>query len=141
MRGRVPVGLGTHADVSTIGNNDGAALATRRPRHAHTNGITATHTLTLPNHGHAVGDPGHGHSYYHWNGGNPGGIGTIRDDQATDGTDTRSVGILNAATGISVGNPTSLPGISGAVAIGGTIGQAGMLDSSAYLVVNYLIKT
>lgn len=35
-RGRIPVTKGTHADVSTIGNNDGAAVANRRPKHYHT---------------------------------------------------------------------------------------------------------
>src|SRR5215471_11435190 len=49
-RGRVIVGFapGGHADVATIGANDGAALASRRPRHGHTNGVTAGHTLSLP---------------------------------------------------------------------------------------------
>lgn len=39
LRGRVPAGFaasGGHADVSTLGNNDGVALASRRPSHHHT---------------------------------------------------------------------------------------------------------
>jgi hypothetical protein len=36
MRGRMPVGKGTHSDVSTLGNNDGVAVANRRPKHKHT---------------------------------------------------------------------------------------------------------
>lgn len=38
MRGRVPVGYaasGGHTDVATIGNNDGTATASRRPKHFH----------------------------------------------------------------------------------------------------------
>jgi len=44
LRGRAAIGKGTHADVSTLGNNDGAAAGNRRPKHKHT-----------------VNDPGHVH--------------------------------------------------------------------------------
>lgn len=47
IRGRVPVGLGTHADVSTLNNNDGQAVANRRPKHRTT-----------------ITDPGHTHDVY-----------------------------------------------------------------------------
>jgi microcystin-dependent protein len=39
LRGRVVVGYaasGGHADVSTLGNNDGVSAANRRPKHRHT---------------------------------------------------------------------------------------------------------
>jgi len=38
LRGRTPVGYaaGGHADVATLGLNDGTALANRRPKHRHT---------------------------------------------------------------------------------------------------------
>lgn len=39
LRGRVSVGFasaGGHSDVSTLGNNDGATAANRRPKHRHT---------------------------------------------------------------------------------------------------------
>lgn len=45
LRGRVPVALGTHADVSAIGGHEGLAVASRRPRHKH-----------------VVNDPGHVHT-------------------------------------------------------------------------------
>lgn len=45
LRGRVPVGLGTHANVDALGDNDGSALANRQPGHRHT-----------------VTDPGHNHT-------------------------------------------------------------------------------
>lgn len=38
MRGRVPAGYaasGGHTDVATLGNNDGTAVANRRPKHFH----------------------------------------------------------------------------------------------------------
>lgn len=36
LQGRMPVGLGTNADVDAIGENDGSALANRSPKHQHT---------------------------------------------------------------------------------------------------------
>lgn len=36
LRGRLPVGKGTHVEVDTVGETEGAALADRRVRHAHT---------------------------------------------------------------------------------------------------------
>jgi microcystin-dependent protein len=36
FRGRVPVGKGTNALVNALGNNDGVAVADRRPKHRHT---------------------------------------------------------------------------------------------------------
>src|SRR5215831_6242331 len=57
-RGRLIVGYapGGHADVNALGLNDGAALANRRVRHGHTNGVTATPAgLTLPAHTHGAG--------------------------------------------------------------------------------------
>lgn len=36
LRGRVAVGLGTHASVNARGANDGVAVANRRPHHRHT---------------------------------------------------------------------------------------------------------
>lgn len=42
MRGRMPVALGTHADIAAIGATDGLAnVGARRPRHKHTVGIPA----------------------------------------------------------------------------------------------------
>lgn len=36
MQGRVPVGVGTHADVVSLASNDGVSVANRRPKHRHT---------------------------------------------------------------------------------------------------------
>lgn len=36
VRGRVPTGKGSHADVDVLGDNDGSVLADRRPKHKHT---------------------------------------------------------------------------------------------------------
>lgn len=44
-KGRALYGQGTHSDVATLGNNEGASVANRRAKHKHT-----------------VNDPGHHHS-------------------------------------------------------------------------------
>lgn len=151
-RGRVPVGYaasGGHTDVSTLGLNEGSALANRRPKHPHTNGITITGapgvgSLALPNHGHSVTDPTHAHSA---NMNNDGAAGGGNNFVGVDHAVNVGASVAAAFTGISVGNPTSNPAITGAPSVGslgtgGTIGAAGTAtDSAAYLVINYIIKT
>lgn len=138
-RGRVVVGQGTHADVATLGASDGVAVASRRPKHAHTNGLSAGHNLTLPDHWHNVYDPSHSHTSSAWT--NPG-TGTAGRMQGTD-QNTRLTDVVVPAsfTGIQVQSPQSFPGINGGVSIGGTIGAAGLTDSQAYLVATKIIKT
>ena len=87
LRGRVPVGLGTHADVNALGDNDGAAVGDRRPSHKHT-----------------VGDPTHAHYY---------GINSSYQDfagaagvQGVAGGVGASLATAAAATGVTVG-PTA----------------------------------
>lgn len=36
LRGRIPVGQGSHSDVGTLGNNEGSSLSARRVKHKHT---------------------------------------------------------------------------------------------------------
>lgn len=48
LRGRIPVGLGTHADVDTLAENDGSTIDNRRPKHNHTMNESA-HTHPLSN--------------------------------------------------------------------------------------------
>ena len=43
LQGRMVVGKGTHADVDTLGESDGSALANRRPKHKHTVGGSIAH--------------------------------------------------------------------------------------------------
>lgn len=86
-QGRMLTGKGTHGDVSTLGNNDGVLLASRRPRHAHT-----------------VTDPGHVHQAV-----SNGSLGWL--SQATGGFNVGNTGqtlkgadaMASATTGISVG--------------------------------------
>jgi len=67
LRGRSCVGYaasGGHADVSAVGNNEGSAAANRRPKHPHSNTLSASHNHTLPDHGHVntLSLPNHAHS-------------------------------------------------------------------------------
>ncbi len=146
LRGRMPAGFaasGGHTDVSTLGLNEGTALASRRPKHPHTNGLSPSHNLTLPNHGHSVSDPGHIHGVKRNTGSQ--GAGFHGEDSGIDRVNsaTTDTGVIESATtGMSVGNPTSNPAINGSVSLSGTIGAAGTAnDAPAYLVVNYIIKT
>jgi microcystin-dependent protein len=157
LRGRVPAGFaasGGHVDVSTLGNQEGTVLGSRRPKHPHTNGLTLpnhghSHALTLPNHGHSVSDSGHTHNSYA-QGSASGSFPWVNNRiGGSDGDSVQVDGIATASTGVSVGNPTSNPSIDGSVgnptsnpAISGTIGVAGTAnDAPAYLVLNYIIKT
>jgi microcystin-dependent protein len=85
LRGRVPVGKGTHTDVDAFTDNDGAAVASRSVKHRHT-----------------VTDPGHVH---------PGtfiapGTGLFINDSISNIRGPNS-GVSSAVTGITVG-PTGL---------------------------------
>jgi microcystin-dependent protein len=138
LQGRLPVGKGTNADVATLGGSDGVSLANRTPKHNHSNG------LSLPNHGHGVGDPGHTHPFhmnsfggsdpsnYLFASGSAAGVHGFNAGQSGHLAEATASG----GTGISVGNPTSNPGIPG------TIGPSGApQDAPGYLVVNYVIST
>jgi microcystin-dependent protein len=119
LRGRMPVGLGTHADVDVLGDNDGAALANRRAKHKH--------TVNDAGHGHSISDPGHTHTLPS-EGGSLGGTFLARAQFADFG----SRAVASAPTGVSV---TSGP-------TGVTVGPQATspTDGPAYLTVNFLIK-
>jgi microcystin-dependent protein len=71
-------------------------------------------SLSLPNHGHGIGDPGHQHGIPAVNGANTFGGG------GNAGWQDGGIGYYDtvSGTGITVGNPTSLPGISGVPSAG-----------------------
>lgn len=95
LQGRLPVGVGTHADVAAVGMNDGTALASRRPRHRHT-----------------VSDPGHTHAYTSAVGGPPTAGGGQNGVALGASVQTGSTG-----TGVAVG-PAGSPLDSAAYAVG-----------------------
>jgi len=54
LRGRVPVGKGTHADVDTLSDSDGLAVGSRTPKHSHT---VNSHSHTVDSHSHSISAP------------------------------------------------------------------------------------
>lgn len=118
MRGRMPVGKGTHSDVATLGNNDGVAVANRRPKHQHT-----------------VYDPGHVHDEtmpLATGGGvaaNPGVYLSANWTNSIPASTSWSGGLNTASntTGVKV-NPE------------GTASSSAPTDAPGYLVTNYIIK-
>lgn len=111
LRGRMPFGKGTHADVATLGNNEGASLANRRPKHQHT-----------------TYDPSHSHN-------------TQRGNVAASaqGTDTSTVYKPQAATGTGYFD-TQAASTGFKVNPEGAASSTSPLDAPPYLVVNYIIK-
>lgn len=143
--GRTMVGLGSHADVNLISKTEGLPALSRSPIHNSTNGVTAGHNLSLPDHGHNVYDPTHTHNMYQWNGGNPGPYLTpaANNNAKTDLSVQQGNTIVPSGTGIQVQGAQSFPGINGAVQIGGTIGPGGTrpTDRVPFFVGNWIIKT
>lgn len=89
LRGRIPVGKGTHVDVDTLGENDGAALADRRPKHKH-----------------SVNDSGHTHTMTY---ADIGGNTSLAGDVAPGGTSAGTLTPLTSVTtGITVGPQTNV---------------------------------
>jgi microcystin-dependent protein len=109
LQGRMPVGKGTHADVDTLGKDDGSALPARRPRHKS--------SINEAPHSHGLSPNGPVEAF------NPnaasGGSGAASGD--------RSLRVVNTttadATGITAGPQTG----------------AEPVDTPAYVVVNFII--
>lgn len=152
-KGRVLVGQGPNATVSTVGANDGLAAANRRPHHQHT---AHTHNVNDPGHRHDnththgvnVTDPGHQHALT-WSAGlgyNPyAGGGNIQE--TNDGGAPPGLAVNSSTTGISVsvspstqqsGTTTTGISISSATSGSGNVNDA--IDTPAFLVCQYIIK-
>lgn len=113
LRGRMPFGKGTHADVASLGQNEGASLANRRPKHQHT-----------------VYDAGHTHTNRM-----NGGFQVYRVNVAGG---SGEYGITSANTGSIVDNSTNTTGVK--VNPEGASSSTSPSDAPPYLVVNYIIK-
>lgn len=85
-RGRVLVGLGQHADVNELTDNDGMIVANRRPKHKH--------TVTDPGHKHEA--PG-GNQFMLWRSGDaanwPGGSALPYPEITNPDTTTKTTGV------------------------------------------------
>lgn len=137
LRGRMPVGLGTHSTVDALGENDGAAVANRRPAHSHsgTTNPAGAHTPT----GSVTGGGEHGHTWSQagsvYTGSN---FGSGANRNAVTSVVWETAYISNQGShshGLSmnqVGNHDH------PVTVGST---GGTTDSPSFVVVNYIIKT
>jgi microcystin-dependent protein len=128
LRGRIPVGLGTHTDVNALGKNDGVAVGSRRPAHAHTNGLTFNGSAGN------TGTESADHSHLQMTSDNAG--SPVQTLVRNVGAGNLTVGGGNTGGRSAAHTHAFTP----AGTIGGTIGQAGMTDSDAYLVLVYIIK-
>lgn len=134
MQGRVPVMLGTNADVSTLGNTEPGpvALASRKPKHATTNGLSMSHTL-------AIGSSG-SHQHLPISGGQF----LFKDAAPGNGDRTWSAAAGNTDGGSQMDSPNHThanSAFTGSITAGGTLGTSGAAtDTPCFLVVNFIIK-
>lgn len=139
LRGRIPVGVGSHTDVAYLGNNDGVALASRRIKHAHTVSDPGhVHGIFDPYHNHGIFDPGHDHQQIFGQAATGGGVSrpeVSANRQLFGDADTNpsTTGIIVSAapTGITINSDPT--GISVGV-------PNAPVEGPAYLTVNYIIK-
>lgn len=148
LRGRVPVGQGSHADVSSLNANDGQAVANRRPKHRTTNALvgggatsteSATHThsgttgIESATHTHSLPSAyGSGSTQTGPNAANSADFITTTGTQSANHTHAFTSG--NASATHTHTDPTP----------GGSIGSNNAndaLDAPSYVVITYIIKT
>jgi microcystin-dependent protein len=117
LRGRVPVGKGTHGDVDAYTDNDGVAVANRSPKHNST--LTGPTDSQNANHNHNINYTGL--------------------NNATGGFDFHAYTIqaITGTTTTTTENQTHGHGLTGA-----SVGPGGTrpIDTPAYQVVNFIIK-
>ena len=154
MRGRMPVGKGTHADVDTLAETDGSASGSRTPKHKHTasdtgHGHTASdsghgHTASDSGHGHTATDSGHSHSATDSGHTHPGTFltptGPFTREAGSNPLDSGSVGTGYANITVATGNAVISVASGNANVIVGPQSNS-PTDGPAYAVVNYIIKT
>jgi len=134
-RGRMIVGLGTHTDVDALGENDGVAVGTRRPKHSHSTSLSSTQG------GHSHGgstsssDGSHTHGYTGPSGSRTDSGGGISSATGTGGSSTGGGGSHTHSISFNTGG-------SHDHTIGGSVGMTSLApaDQPAYLTVNYIIK-
>lgn len=126
-RGRAPYGMGSsgaNADVDALGDSDGAAHATRSPKHNTTRGTLATSSTSAgtPSGSVGISDPGHTHTGGADVGRVTPGAGTdigVALNITTSVTGSRTTGITGSFTGSSMSTHSHTIS-SGAAGPGGT---------------------
>lgn len=141
LRGRVAVGKGTHEDVNALNDNDGAAVGNRRPKHAHSGSATSS-----PHNGHQhTGSTSTNGDHWHSSSGESANLAfNFRRDASAQGVAGVTVGSVTGSTNTTGNHNHSFTTDSGGAhdhTVSMTVGQTGLNDSPAYVVVNYIIKT
>ena len=141
LRGRVAVGKGTHEDVNALNDNDGAAVENRRPKHAHSGSATSS-----PHNGHQhTGSTSTNGDHWHSSSGESANLAfNFRRDANAQGVAGVTVGSVTGTTNTTGNHNHSFTTDSGGAhdhTVSMTVGQTGLNDSPAYVVVNYIIKT
>lgn len=128
LRGRMPVGIGLHSDVSTLGNSESKSVSDRRPKHQHT-----------------VYDTGHTHTFSGNTGDNIGGNTRIMQDHGNtgnvgwvEGTNMLGQQHIHSFSGTTSGPGTPPVTVNPLNALTDT---SSPVDTPAFLVVNYIIRT
>lgn len=130
--GRTVVGYGGvsgHTDVSALGNNEGALLAARRPKHPSSLSGSVSDTI-------GVSDPGHPHSVHTVEFATGGTVHGLTGSFTTIGSGVEGDVTLivdSAAAGV-----TKTGGVNNGTLAVGTAGMAN--DTPAYIVLNFIIK-
>lgn len=127
LRGRVPVGVGTHTEVNARGKSDGLAVASRKIKHRHGRGSLGASTTVNTGGSHS-------HSTPHTAAGLAGG-GIIIHTRWVVGSGS------NGDAGNYGDNGGGSHNHSASTSLSGEIGDtAGPLDGPAFQVVEYIIK-
>lgn len=161
LRGRIPVGLGTNADVNALAKSDGLAVANRSPLHNSTSGLSfsaaAGNTGAVSNdHTHPVngGTGGQSVDHSHVEHGvahdvaiSGGGIQTFYmidgynvNGVATGGVSTDHSHAVNIQSGGISANHTHAFTSGGSILGGIGPGGSRPTDTPGFVVVNYIIK-
>lgn len=126
FRGRAPLSAASGgAGSATLGNSDGAALASRRPKHAHSVYSTHTHAVNQP----SSSGPSAQHSHTVAN-------ATVTLSPYLHGTSSRQYGNTTGTTsGENTDHGHSISGTTTSNTTGVTaVGVSGMTDGPSYLV-------
>lgn len=151
MRGRTIVGVGTNADVSTLGANDNLTVASRTPKHthdvpAHYHGKGTLNITSSGSHTHTITDPGHTHPIYV---SSVGGTATPYSRAGSGANVENALTASSNTTGISVTSTNSShTHLNGdfAGSVGATAGSNGDTTFATaqttvpYIALNYIIK-
>jgi microcystin-dependent protein len=137
LQGRVPVGLGTNADVNALTDNDGITTVANRtpnhthvvPKHKHSVSVSGTTNNTNLAHAHATGNGG---LFLSTGGGSSANVSTGGGGYVFQYTDTRLGDHSHPFSGSGTAGVTTDPS-----------GDANLTSGAAtipYLVINYIIK-